>query len=67
MDITDIQKDFENGIDDKEKVKFGTADFLIELENKRAIKVSSPFVMCFLFHLHCNYEDGSQNFLKLGI
>ncbi|KAI5678896.1 hypothetical protein M9H77_09846 [Catharanthus roseus] len=37
--IIDIQKDFENGIDDKEKVKFGTADFLIELENKRAIKV----------------------------
>lgn len=32
-------KDVENGITVIEKAKFGTADFLVELENKRAIKV----------------------------
>ncbi|KAI5678897.1 hypothetical protein M9H77_09847 [Catharanthus roseus] len=31
--------DIENGVGVKEKAKFGTADFLIELENKRSIKV----------------------------
>ncbi|PIM98767.1 hypothetical protein CDL12_28746 [Handroanthus impetiginosus] len=32
-------EDLENGTDTREKAKFGTAHFLIELENKRAIKV----------------------------
>ncbi|KAL2231124.1 UNVERIFIED_CONTAM: Ureide permease 1 [Sesamum indicum] len=32
-------KDLENGTATKEKAEFGTAHFLIELENKRAIKV----------------------------
>ncbi|KAL0408743.1 UNVERIFIED_CONTAM: Ureide permease 2 [Sesamum radiatum] len=32
-------ENLENGTVTKEKAKFGTADFLIELENKRAIKV----------------------------
>ncbi|KAK4423687.1 Ureide permease 2 [Sesamum alatum] len=32
-------ENLENGTATKEKAKFGTADFLIELENKRAIKV----------------------------
>ncbi|KAL0296851.1 UNVERIFIED_CONTAM: Ureide permease 1 [Sesamum radiatum] len=32
-------ENLENGTPTKEKAKFGTADFLIELENKRAIKV----------------------------
>ena len=31
--------DIENGNGVKEKAKFGTADFLVELENKRSIKV----------------------------
>lgn len=31
--------DLENGISATEKAKFGTAHFLIELENKRSIKV----------------------------
>ncbi|KAL0358169.1 UNVERIFIED_CONTAM: Ureide permease 1 [Sesamum calycinum] len=34
-----IQEDLENGTATKEKAEFGTAHFLIELENKRAIKV----------------------------
>lgn len=34
-----IKEDLENGLGTKEKAKFGTAHFLIELENKRAIKV----------------------------
>ncbi|KAL0420872.1 UNVERIFIED_CONTAM: Ureide permease 1 [Sesamum latifolium] len=33
------QEDLENGTAKKEKAEFGTANFLIELENKRAIKV----------------------------
>ncbi|KAL2484693.1 Ureide permease 1 [Abeliophyllum distichum] len=36
---TVIKEDLENGLVTKEKAKFGTAHFLIELENKRAIKV----------------------------
>ncbi|GFP88713.1 ureide permease 1 [Phtheirospermum japonicum] len=36
---TYANKDVEKGNDIKEKAKFGTADFLVELENKRAIKV----------------------------
>ncbi|XP_038705918.1 ureide permease 1-like isoform X2 [Tripterygium wilfordii] len=32
-------KDLENGNANVEKAKFGTADFLVELENRRAIKV----------------------------
>ncbi|XP_073055017.1 ureide permease 1-like isoform X2 [Primulina eburnea] len=37
---TIAKKDLENGTNGtKEKAKFGTADFLIELENKRSIKV----------------------------
>ncbi|KAI3467250.1 hypothetical protein Pfo_023913 [Paulownia fortunei] len=36
---TYANKDMENGNANKEKAKFGTAHFLIELENKRAIKV----------------------------
>ncbi|KAK4430076.1 Ureide permease 1 [Sesamum alatum] len=36
---TYANKDLENGTAKKEKAEFGTANFLIELENKRAIKV----------------------------
>ncbi|KAL7132705.1 hypothetical protein ABFS83_12G092100 [Erythranthe nasuta] len=36
---TYAKKDLENGSASNEKAKFGTAHFLIELENKRAIKV----------------------------
>ncbi|KAL0363848.1 UNVERIFIED_CONTAM: Ureide permease 1 [Sesamum angustifolium] len=36
---TYANKDLENGTTKKEKAEFGTANFLIELENKRAIKV----------------------------
>ncbi|KAK6157839.1 hypothetical protein DH2020_012087 [Rehmannia glutinosa] len=35
----DTKEDLENGNANKEKAQFGTAHFLIELENKRAIKV----------------------------
>ncbi|KAL0372510.1 UNVERIFIED_CONTAM: Ureide permease 2 [Sesamum calycinum] len=38
-DYEDGSLNLENGTPTKEKAKFGTADFLIELENKRAIKV----------------------------
>lgn len=37
--MTVSMKDLENGNGRTEKAKVGTADFLIELENKRAIKV----------------------------
>lgn len=36
---TAAKKDVEKGIDSTEKAKFGTASFLIELEEKRSIKV----------------------------
>lgn len=38
-------KDLENGISTLEKAKAGTAGFLIELENRRAIKVSVNFII----------------------
>lgn len=37
------KEDLENGNGTKEKAKFGTANFLIELENRRAIKVSEIY------------------------
>lgn len=34
-----------NSIDNEKKAKFGTANFLIELESKRAIKVSDCYIV----------------------
>lgn len=44
--FADGQKDLENNssIDNEKKAKFGTANFLIELEDKRAIKVSGCLI-----------------------
>jgi hypothetical protein len=41
----------ENGSSTPEKAKAGTADFLIELENRRSIKVSGT--TWHSFHLKC--------------
>lgn len=79
-DIIDGQKDLENSIGNEEKAKFGTANFLIELENKRAIKVfgKSTFLglgitffagICFsLFSPAFNLATNDQwNTLKEGV
>ncbi|XP_010258060.1 PREDICTED: ureide permease 2-like [Nelumbo nucifera] len=41
----DKTKDLENGDKFSEKTKFGTADFLVELENRRAIKVFGKSIL----------------------
>ncbi|XP_012067771.1 ureide permease 1 isoform X3 [Jatropha curcas] len=70
----------ENGIKNAEKIKFGTIDFLVELENRRAIKVfrKSTFIglfiifsagVCFsLFSPAFNLATNDQfNTLKKGV
>lgn len=40
----------EGGIADPKKAKFGTADFLLELEKRRSIKVCSSFVTNYYYN-----------------
>lgn len=44
-DAVAVEKDLENGIGKTEKAKVGTADFLLEIENRRSIKVCASFML----------------------